>query len=202
LSYGNHAGTAKPLREGKGTSWEGGTRVPCIMRWPGKIPAGTDTMDMLMTIDLLPTIAGRTGAALSTNRIDGLDVWPLISRQPGAKNPHDAYWFYYHVNELQAVTTGDGRWKLMLPQTYRTLRGKPVGRDGVPAAYAQENVLKPELYDLVNDIGETTDVAASHPEIVKQLEAAAEQARADLGDRQTDRPGPGRREPGRLKAGG
>lgn len=198
LIYGNHAGSAKPLREGKGTDWEGGTREPCVMRWPGHIPAGADTWDMLMTIDLLPTIAKLVGAELPTNKIDGLDVWPIISRQPGAKNPHSSYWFYYEVNQLQAVASSDGRWKLQFPHTYRTLAGKPGGTNGVPAEYSQRKIEKEELYDLVHDISETTDVSARHPEIVKQLEAEAEKARADLGDGLTKRPGPGRRDPGRV----
>jgi arylsulfatase len=198
LSYGNHAGSAKPLREGKGTTWEGGTRVPCIMRWPGHIPAGTDTGDMLMTIDLFPTIANLIQAELPAHKIDGLDVWPIISRQSGAKSPHAAYWFYYEVNQLQAVTTGDGRWKLQLPQTYRTTKGQPPGRDGVPGEYVNRELKTAELYDLANDIGETTDVAAEHPELVKQLEAEAERARADLGDALLQRPGVGQREPGRV----
>jgi arylsulfatase len=133
LSYGNHAGSAHPLREGKGTSWEGGTRVPCIMRWPGHIPAGAESSAMLMTIDLLPTLAGRLGAALPDHTIDGRDVWPLIAGLPGAKNPHESYWFYYQRNVLEAVTSGDGRWKLVLPHEYRTLGGKPGGRYGRPA---------------------------------------------------------------------
>ena len=198
LCYGNHAGSAKPLREGKGTNWEGGTRVPCIMRWPGHIPAGADTWDMLMTIDLLPTIARLAGAELPKNKIDGRDVWPIISRQPDAKNPHKAYWFYYGVNDLEAVTTGDGKWKLQLPHTYRTMLGQKPGRDGVPGNYMNKKNEAAELYDLVHDIGETTDVSAQHLEIVKQLETEVGNARADLGDGLTKRAGLGRREPGRL----
>src|ERR1051325_5560012 len=95
LSYGNHAGSAGPLREGKGTCWEGGTREPCIMRWPGKIPKGATNDRMLMTIDLFPTIAKLVGAELPKHRIDGLDVWPLLAGEKGAKNPHDAYFSYY-----------------------------------------------------------------------------------------------------------
>ena len=196
LLYGNHAGSALPLREGKATNWEGGTREPCIMRWPGKIPAGSDSWDMLMTIDLLPTIARRVGAELPKNKIDGLDVWPIISRQPGAKNPHEAYWFYYEVNALQAVTSGDGRWKLQLPHTYPSVIDQPPGHDGVPGKYLNRKIETAELYDLVNDISETTDVSAQHPEIVKQLEAMVEAARTDLGDSLTQRPGNGHREPG------
>jgi arylsulfatase len=198
LCYGTDAGSAKPLREGKATNWEGGTREPCVMRWPGHIPAGADTWDMLMSIDLFPTIAKLVGAPLPDRKIDGLDVWPIISRQPGARNPHEAYWFYYEVNQLQAVTTSDGRWKLQLPHTYQTLAGRPGGTNGVPANYTNRKIEHEELYDLVHDISETTDVAADHPEIVKQLEDEAEKARADLGDALTKHPGPGRRQPGRL----
>jgi arylsulfatase len=199
LSYGNHSGSALPLREGKGTTWEGGTRVPCIMRWPGKIPAGTDTMDMLMTIDLFPTIGNVVGAKLPSHRIDGLDVWPLISRQPGATNPHAGYWFYYESNQLQSVVSGDGRWKLQLPHTYRTMAGQPQGHDGTPGPYRDRRIEQAELYDLANDIGEETDVAARHPEVVKQLEGVAEAARGDLGDSLTNREARGAREPGRFE---
>jgi len=198
LSYGNHGGSALPLREGKGTSWEGGTRVPCVMRWPGKIPAGTDTMDMLMTIDLFPTITRVIGAELPKHKIDGLDVWPLISRQPGAKNPHESYWFYYEANQLQAVSTGDGRWKLQLPHTYRTMAGQPLGRDGTPGAYRVRRIEQAELFDLSHDLSETTDVAAGHPNIVQQLKASAEKARAELGDALTKQSGSGRRASGRA----
>jgi len=182
LSYGDHAGSAGPLREGKGTCWEGGTRVPCIMRWPGQIPAGTKSASMLMTIDLLPTIAKLTGAAVPEHKIDGLDAWPLITGAPGAKNPHDAYAFYYENNQLQAVTTGDGRWKLHLPHTFRTLAGRPGGTGGVPVQYEQTKIEHPLLFDLEADAAETKDVSAAQPEIVQRLLAFAETMRADLGD--------------------
>ena len=187
LSYGDHAGSAYPLREGKGTCWEGGTREPCVMRWPGKIPAGTECNKMLMTIDLFPTIAKLIHADLPKHTIDGLDVWPIISGKRSAKNPHDAYWFYYEANQLQAVVSGDGRWKLQLPHTYRTLGGRPGGHGGMPAPYEQRKIEQAELYDLVNDISEATDVAAQHPDIVKRLEAEAEKARQELGDALTKR---------------
>ena len=198
LSYGDHAGSAFPLREGKGTCWEGGTRVACIMRWPGKIPAGTESTRMLMTIDLFPTIARLIGARLPRHRIDGLDVWPIISGKREAKNPHAAYWLYYEVNELQAIVSGDGRWKLQLPHTYRTLGGKPGGHGGTPAPYEQSKLETAELYDLMNDISETRDVAAVHPYVVRILELEAEKARKELGDALTKRIGKGTREPGRL----
>jgi len=198
LSYGEHAGSAYPLREGKGTCWEGGTREPCVMRWPGQIPAGTESKQMLMTIDLFPTIARLIQADLPKHTIDGRDVWPIIAGKRKAKNPHAAYWFYYAANQLQAVVSGDGRWKLQLPHTYNALEGKPGGRDGMPVPYRQRTIERAELYDLVNDVSETTDVAAHNPKIVKQLEAEAEKARAELGDALTRREGKGVREPGRL----
>lgn len=198
LSYGEHAGSADPLREGKGTCWEGGTRVPCLMRWPGKIPAGKKVDAMAMTIDLLPTIANLVNAELPEHKIDGLDIWPLITSRPGATNPHKAYFFYYERGALQAVTTGDGRWKLQLPHNYRTLPEGPRATDGIPVKYKTAKITEPELYDLHHDIGESKNVAAEHPEIVKQLLAFAEEARADLGDTLTQRTGSGLREPGRV----
>jgi arylsulfatase A-like enzyme len=197
LSYGGHAGSAGPLREGKGTSWEGGTRVPCIMRWPGRIPAGTDCNDMLMTIDLVPTIAGIIDARPPKHPIDGLDVWPIISGKPGSRNPHASYWCYFQENQLQAVTSGDGRWKLLLPHTYRTLAGKPSRNDGTPIEYQQIKLETSELYDLANDVGETKNVAGEHPDVVLQLESEAEKARQELGDALTGRKGNGVREPGK-----
>jgi arylsulfatase A-like enzyme len=196
LSYGDHAGSAYPLREGKGSNWEGGTREPCIMRWPGHIPAGTESRQMLMTIDLFPTIAKLIGAKLPDHPIDGLDVWPIISGQRGAKNPHTAYWFYYENNQFQAVVTGDGRWKLQLPHTYNTLGGRPGGRGGTPAPYEQRKLERAELYDLESDVSEATDVAAGHPDVVARLEAEAEKARGELGDALTKRVGKGTRPPG------
>ncbi|MEX2114696.1 MAG: sulfatase [Pirellulales bacterium] len=196
LSYGDHAGSAGPLREGKGTSWEGGVREPFIARWPGVIPAGSECRQPAMTIDLLPTIAGLIGAELPSHKVDGLDIWPLIAGQPGAKNPHDAYYFYYADNELQAVSSGTK--KLYLPHTYRTLAGRPGGRDGVPVDYEQRTLKGPELYDVVTDLGETTNIAADNPQVVEQLLAIAEQARADLGDSLTKRQPTGARPPGRV----
>ena len=167
------------------------------MRWPGKIPAGTESDQMLMTIDLFPTIARLIGAELPKHPIDGLDVWPIISGRRPARNPHRSYLVYYEANQLQAVMSGDGRWKLQLPHTYRTLAGRQGRGDGSPIPYEQRKVESPELYDLVNDRGETINVAGQKPRIVQQLEAEAEKARAELGDALTKRSGSGTREPGR-----
>ena len=196
LSYGNHAGSAGPLREGKGTSWEGGVRVPCIMRWPGFIPPGTLCNEIAATIDILPTLAGLIGAELPADRvIDGKDIWPLIAGTEAAKSPHEAY-YYYWGNHLQGVRSG--RWKLHFPHSYRSLTETP-GRDGKPDGYTQQKT-DLALFDLENDIGETTNVAEQHPEVVARLNALADVAREDLGDSATQQKGVNVREPGRLPA--
>jgi arylsulfatase A-like enzyme len=147
-----------------------------------------------MSIDIFPTIAHLIDAKLPDHKIDGLDIWPLFAGTPGAKNPHEAYFFYYDVNALQAVRSGD--WKLFFPHTSRTMKGQTPGHDGIPGKYKPLPVGH-ELYNLSDDIGETKDVAAENPEVVKRLEALAEQARADMGDSLTHRVGAGSREPGR-----
>ncbi|MFM9030466.1 MAG: sulfatase-like hydrolase/transferase, partial [Opitutaceae bacterium] len=199
LSYGDHAGSSGPHREGKGTAWEGGTRVPCLMRWPGQLPAGAVSDQYVMTIDLLPTLARRIGAELPKLKIDGLDVWPILSQQPGATNPHAGYGNWYAQNELQAVVSGDGEWKLVLPHRYRTRGGRPGGRAGSPANSDVVTQERPALYNLRTDRAETKDVAAAHPEVVARLQAFAEQCRAELGDTLTQRKGTGTREPGRVE---
>jgi arylsulfatase A-like enzyme len=192
LSYGNHAGSAGPLREGKGTTWDGGTREPCLMRWPGKIPAGSVCREPAMTIDLLPTIAKLARAELPKHPIDGLDVWPLISGQAGAKNPHEGYYFYWG-RELQGVRSG--KWKLHLPHKYQTLTEKPGGKDGKPASYAQaETPLA--LYDLESDPSEKSNVAEQHVDVVKRLQELAEKMRVELGDSATKQEGRGVRPAG------
>ena len=133
-----------------------------------------------MTIDILPTVAKLVDAELPAHKIDGLDIWPLLSGEAGAKCPHEAFYFYYGDNQLQAVASG--KWKLQLPHQYRTLAGKPGGTGGRPVPYETRRIQRAELYDLDNDIGETTDLAASYPDVVRSLEAFAEQARDDLGD--------------------
>jgi arylsulfatase A len=194
LSYGDHAGSAGPLREGKGTAWEGGVREPCIMRWTGKIPAGTTCNELAATIDILPTFAALAGATLPTDHIiDGKSIAPLIFGEPGAKCPHDAYYYYWN-QELQAVRSGP--WKLHFPHTYRTLKGKG-GHGGKPAAYV-DRATGLALFNLEADVGEQHDVAAEHPEVVARLEKFSETARDDLGDTLTGRVGKNVRPAGRL----
>ena len=192
LSYGDHCGSAGPLREGKGTMFDGGCRESCVMWWPGKIPAGTQCNIPAMTIDILPTVAHLIGAELPKHKIDGKNIWPLMAGHTAATSPHEAYFFYW-ANELQAVRSG--KWKLHFPHTYRTMAGKPGGTDGIPGKYSQGHIgLK--LFDLESDIGETTDVATQHPDIVHRLSALAEKMREDLGDK--NRKGAGRRPIGKL----
>lgn len=195
LSYGTHAGSSGPFREGKGTAWEGGVREPCVMRWTGTIPPGTVCDEPGMNIDLLPTLAGIIGADLPANKIDGLDILPLLTGVAGARNPHEGYWFFYKQNELHAVSMGS--WKLVLPHGYRTLKDGKGGDGGTPAPYENAKATL-ALYDLAADPGETTDVAAAHPEKVAELTRFAESARAELGDALTQSKGSGSREPGRL----
>jgi arylsulfatase A len=195
LSYGNHAGSALPLREGKGTMFEGGYREPCVMRWPGKIPAGTRCDELAVTFDLFPTIAHLIGAKLPTDRvIDGKNIWPLMAGTRGARSPHEVFYCYYDGG-LRGVR--DRRWKLFFPHLSRTLNGRPGGLDGTPAPYDQMQVGH-WLFDLKNDVGETTDVAAEHPDVVTRLERQAESARAALGDTLTDRKGSEIRPAGRV----
>jgi len=196
LSYGNHGGSAEPLREGKGTAWDGGVRVPMIARWPGVIPAGSICKEPAMTIDVLPTVAKFIGAELPKEKIDGLDIGPMLRGEPGAKCPHGAYYYYYHTNELHALRSGP--WKLVLPHAYRTMQGQAPGKDGVPGKYKQAKIEKAQLFNLTSDVGESKDVAAENPGVVKKLLEYAELAREDLGDALTKRTGKGLREPGRA----
>ncbi|MCU0962267.1 MAG: sulfatase [Pirellulaceae bacterium] len=195
LSYGDHAGSAGPLREGKGTEFEGGVRVPALMRWPGQIPAGHVCRELATTTDILPTVAALIGAPLPPRAIDGHDIRALLFAQPGALSPHPVHYCYGPGDELQAVR--DRKWKLHLPHRYRTLAGRPGGTGGVPVAYSTATIGL-ELFDLEHDPGETTNVADRFPEEVARLQALAEQARHDLGDTLTNRTGAGVRPAGRL----
>ncbi len=195
LSYGNHAGSAGPHREGKGTTFDGGHAEPTLARWPGKIPPGSVCKELAGTIDVLPTFAKLAGGQPPQDRIiDGRDIWPLLSAQPGAKSPHEAYYYYWNLG-LEAVRSGE--WKLHLPHAYRTLAGEP-GKDGQPGPYKQART-EQALFNVVADVGETKNVAAEHPDVVERLLKLAENARADLGDALTSRSGANRRPAGIRK---
>ena len=154
LGKKHHGGCALPLRDGKFSTYEGGMREPCIMRWPAKIPAGKVCSELCGTIDLLPTFARLAGAEMPADRvIDGRDIRPLMEGRPGAVSPHEAY-FYYRGNNLEAVRSG--KWKL------RSVKKKT------------------ELYDLKADVSEKTNLADEHPEIVKRLAGMMEEFNREL----------------------
>lgn len=197
LSYGDHAGSAAPLREGKGTMWEGGCRVPTVMWWPGKIPAGTSCDELATTMDILPTVAAMIGADLPDHKIDGKDIRGLMFGE-SQESPHEYFYHYYGGGQLQAVR--DREWKLFFPHKYRTLAGREGGSGGTPVSYSQGQT-KVELYNLKQDVSETKNVAEEYPEVVARLKAAAEVAREDLGDKLTKRSGSGIRPTDRLEEG-
>lgn len=178
LSYGDHSGSALPLREGKGTALEGGQREPCIIYYPGKIKPATIDVPM-MNIDILPTIAEITGSKLPEAQIDGKSVWDIWQGKT-KESPQEAYFFYYHTNELQGVRYKD--WKLYFPHRYRTLNGRVGGKNGMPADYEYNTMDQIELYDLSKDISETMDVADQHPDVIKHITLLADGMRKKLGD--------------------
>ena len=190
LNYGDHAGSAAPLREGKGTMWDGGCREPTLMWWPGTIPAGSVCEEPAMTIDILPTVAKLAGADLPEHKIDGKDIFPLMTKAD-AKSPHEVLYFYYG-RQLQALRSG--KWKLHFPHGYRTMAGKPGGTGGIPTRYSNAKTGL-ALFDLHKDIGESTDVKTDFPEVVERLRKLGDRMRADLGDGKS---GPGCRQPGKL----
>jgi arylsulfatase A-like enzyme len=182
LNFGNHAGSAGPLREGKGGEWEGGVREPCIMRWPGKIRAGSVCREMAATMDILPTFAAAAGVPLPAKKIDGLDLGPLLMGKVNLSPRREL--LYYYGTVFQAVR--QGKWKLHVPHTYTSYEGLEPGRDGFPGPTAQRRTGY-ELYDLENDIGERDNVFERYPQVAGRLLARAVRAREELGD--GDRPG-------------
>ncbi len=192
LNFGNHAGSAGPFREGKGTAWEGGVRVPCVMRWPGRVPAGTICRSITTTMDLLPTIASIAEVPLPPRKIDGVDVRGLLSGESGT-DPRD-HLYYYYGRQLRGVR--QGKWKFVFPHSYRSYEGVAPGMDGNNGPYARgETGLA--LYDLEKDPGEKDNLIDLYPDIVERLESLGEKARHELGD--TDREGSEIRACGRIE---
>ena len=180
---GAHYGSAAPLRGAKASSWEGGFRVPCIVRAPGRVAAGATSNELVTTLDLLPTLAQLAGATAPADRIiDGRDISPLLHGTVGASSPTEAFYYYAHTR-LEAVRSG--RWKLHLSRP----ENKPWSVFGAPAETAA--LAEPLLFDLAADIGERNNIAAQNPQVVTRLLALAEKARADIGD--FDRVGAGAR---------
>jgi arylsulfatase A-like enzyme len=196
LNFGNHAGTTGGLREGKGTSWEGGQRVPCIMRWPGVIPEGEICNRIASSIDILPTLAAITGAGLPDKKIDGISLLPLLLGDKNA-SPRHLFYYYYQQNSLEGVQLD--YWKLVLPHKGISYVGVEPGKDGWPGKTVNITVKEAELYDLRRDPGERYNVEEVYPEIVKKLQEVADEARADLGDDITNTQGTNRRKAGTVK---
>lgn len=196
LNFGNHAGNAGGFMEGKGTSFEGGQRVPCIMRWKGTIQPGLVCNQLASTIDIFPTVAAITGASLSTNKIDGVDLSDIIKGDMNA-SPRKTFLYYYRKNALEAVRRDN--WKLVLEHPSRSYLNQIPGKDGFPGK-APENVVMPmALYDLRRDPGEVYDVKAYNPQIVQELQLLAEEARKDLGDELQNKVGLNNRLPGKIQ---
>jgi len=178
---GDHAGSADPLRGAKAMSWEGGSRVPCIMRWPGKIQAGKTSKALITTMDLFPTFGHLAGVRLPEELVfDGKDIMPLLTAATD-QSPH-RYYYYYCYTHLHAVR--DARWKLVRPRPAKPAWMKWRGRK-------IDAVKEVQLFDLENDIAETANVAVQHPEIVERLIRQIQAARSELGD--CDRIGSGAR---------
>jgi arylsulfatase A len=172
------AGNA-PLRGFKGSTWEGGMREPTIAWWPGKVPAGTSSDAITGMFDLLPTLVKLGGGRVPTDRkLDGGDIWPVLAGQPGAKSPHDVFYFFRGL-KLEAVRSGP--WKL-----HFAAATNPKGKGGPTAL---------QLFNLDTDIGETTNVAAANAGVVKRLQGIADLMKDDLG---LDGVGPGCRPLGRV----
>ncbi|MBM3889342.1 MAG: sulfatase [Verrucomicrobia bacterium] len=178
-------GSNAPLKGWAYDTSEAAMRMPCLMRWPGRIPAGRVRDELCSMMDFLPTFARLAGGEPPRDRIiDGHDIRPIIFGEPGAKSRYDEVgFFYYMMDQLQAVRAG--QWKLYLPLAAKVinLRRK---QENVPA----------QLYDVRNDIGETKEVSAEHPDVVARLTALADKAREDLGD--LNRPGKNQRPAGHV----
>ena len=177
------SGSAGPLRGGKGSTWEGGVRVPTLAWWPGKIPAASSVDAVAGTIDLLPTIVTIAGGAVPAEPIiDGRDISPLLLGK-SKQSPREAHYYFKGYN-LEAVRQGP--WKLALAPQIETM-----GRSFDDDAKGSE----PRLYHLDGEIGERTNVAAQNPEIVAKLTALAEKMKADIGKAD----GPASRPAGKVK---
>lgn len=168
ISYGNHAGST-PFREAKATSFDGGIRSACILKFPPKVKANTISQNAFCSVDILPTLCYLTNTELPQNEIDGKNVWNWITHVRDSENPHK----YYPIstgNKFESVISGDGKWKLHLPHEYRTLV-KP-GKDGLPGKYVNKKI-ELSLFDLENDPYEKVNVIELYPEIAEKLHAYA-----------------------------
>ena len=195
LNFGNHAGSTGGLREGKGTSFEGGQRVPTIMKWPKVISAGSISNNIAATIDVFPTIANIVSSELPKHKIDGVDISSILEGRRDS-NPRDHLYYYYGKNNLEAVRKDN--WKLVFPHESRSYKNVLPKNDGHPGPYSKFTA-EYALYNLRRDPGEEYNVKELYPKIVKELEDLAEIARNDLGDDLNNRIGNNIREPGTIE---
>ncbi len=195
LNYGNHAGSSGGLREGKTTSWEGGQRVPCIVRWPQVVPKGVVCNQLAASIDFFPTLASIVKGDLPEHKIDGVNIIELWKGNFTAK-PRDDIYYYYGKNNLNAVRKDN--WKLVFPHTYSSYEATVPSNDGVGGRRIKISLDSMELYNMMRDEGERYNVIDLYPKKVAELMKVADRARADLGDLNTGAVGNGVREIGRL----
>ena len=196
INYGNHAGSTGGLREGKGTSFEGGQRVPGIIRWKGTIQPNIVSNQLASTIDLFPTIAAITKASLPNKKIDGVSILPILQGDKNA-TPRKTFLYYYRKNSLEAVRIDN--WKLVFAHPSRSYLNQLPGMNGYPGKAPEDVAMPLALYDLRRDPAENYDIKDMHPDIVKKLQALAEEARADLGDDIQKRTGANNRAVGKIE---
>ena len=196
LSYGEHSGSAGIFREGKGTNWEGGHRVPGIVSYPKRIPSETKIEVAAMGIDWLPTLAEFANASLPELKIDGVSLVPQLTRQ-SKKLPHENLFFYYRTNELHAIRHKN--WKFYVPHTYRSLNGRQGTNDGNPVPYDMNQLETPALFNLETDPRETINLADQEPVLVEKINRIADSIRAVLGDQLTGIKGKEVRPVGRIE---
>lgn len=174
LLFGEHGGSAGPLREGKSTTFEGGHRVPFVISWPENIPAGSQNEQMVTSLDILPTVMNIVGGDLPKAKIDGSDVTDLLLGKNNASG-HNKPFYYYSGRKLTGVRKGD--WKLLLPGRYGIML--EAGIDGKPGKRRMQK-LEMSLFNLKDDIGETTNLANKHPEIVEELVSLTEEFKSEI----------------------
>ena len=179
LVKGAGSGAALPLREGKGTTFEGGHRVPLLAYWPGVIPEGRVNREMATAMDLMPTIGALAGISPGTLPWDGHDISALLRGVPNAATPYEAF-FFVQGRQVQAVRAG--HWKLHVPHRYRSIHGAFLSTATHPGSYVRDSV-ELALFDLATDVGERHNVIQDHPEVAQHLSALIDSARVELGPR-------------------
>ncbi len=170
-SNGRNGGSNAPLSGNKGSTMEGGMRVPMIARWPERIPRGSVVKELATTMDFHPTFAALTGAAMSGQDIDGSDISQLLFAEPDARTPYKAF-YYYRRRQLQAIRYGDWKWHLPLEETH------PKWTSAEPSGKGRQG----KLVNLATDLQEKNDVSARHPEVMEQMEKFAAEAINRLGN--------------------